>query len=473
VFKERCGVLGAYSRRGEPIAIDIYRGLFALQHRGQESAGVCLKTGGGFDLAKGLGFVHEALGGKIGGLKGSCGVGHVRYSTTASTSLDEAQPLLYQAGRRSFAIAFNGTVSNYLELRRRLEGEGFVFKTSTDTEVLAALLAKHLDEAGWDYLEALRQAAGELEGAYSLVALSHDGELYAARDPLGFKPLCLGLNDERELYVVASETCALDTLSCRLLRHVEPGMAVRVFDGGLEVERVGTAPRHARCMFEYVYFARPDSEFDGTWIYEARLRIGRELGARFPVDADVVVPVPDSGRTAALGYSESTGIPLVEGLMKNRYVGRIFIMPGERDRDEMVKVKLNPVKPLVKDRRIVLIDDSIVRGTTMKYIVKLLRGAGAREVHVRVSCPPIVAGCYMGIDFPTRRELVASSRSIDEVREIIGADSLEYNTIDGLVEGIGLPREELCLACLTGVYPIKADVAVLEREIGGLRRAGR
>ncbi|MCX8204756.1 MAG: amidophosphoribosyltransferase [Candidatus Nezhaarchaeota archaeon] len=467
--RERCGVVGAYSKQGS-VALDIYKALFALQHRGQESAGIYLASHRGLEGFKGLGFVHEALGGKVEALEGSCGVGHVRYSTTASSSLEEAQPLLYEVCGRSFAIAFNGTISNYLGLRRLLEAEGLRFKTLTDTEVLAASLAKGLREGGWDYVEAIKLAMPSLEGAYSLVVLSHDGELYAARDPLGFKPLCLGLSEERELYVAASETCALDTLSCRLLCHVEPGMVVRVYDGGVEAKKLASSHRHARCMFEYVYFSRPDSEFDGVWVYEARYGIGRELGSRFPAEADVVVPVPDSGRTAALGYSEATGLPLVEGLMKNRYVGRIFIMPEERYRNEMVKVKLNPVKPLVKGRRVVLIDDSIVRGTTMRHIVRLLRGAGAKEVHVRISCPPIVAGCYMGIDFPTRRELIASCRSVEEVRAAIEADSLQYNTIDGLVKGIGLTYNELCLACLTGEYPIKADVSLLELEIGGLRR---
>jgi amidophosphoribosyltransferase len=470
--RERCGVVGAYSKRGEAVAPYIYRGLLALQHRGQESSGIYVASSSGVEGFKGLGFVHEALSGRVEGLRGRCGVGHVRYSTTAGSSLEEAQPLAYEAEGRRFAIAFNGTISNYLELRRELEAEGVRFKTSTDTEVLAALLARSLREAGWDYMEALRLCAERLEGAYSLVALSHIGELYAARDPLGFKPLSLGLSEE-ELYVAASETCALDTLSCRLMHHVEPGEAVRVYDGGVEVERLKASSRHARCMFEYVYFARPDSELDGVWVYEARVRIGRELGERFPAEADVVIPVPDSGRAAAQGYSEATGLPLVEGLMKNRYVGRIFIMPGERNRVEMVRVKLNPVKPLVKGRRVALIDDSIVRGTTMKHVVGLLRGAGAREVHVRVSCPPIVSGCYMGIDFPTRRELIASTRSVEEVGRFIGADSLYYNSLEGLIKGIGLPSSELCLACLTGEYPIKAEVSLLEREIGGMRRGRR
>lgn len=470
--RERCGVVGAYSKRGEAVAPYIYRGLLALQHRGQESSGIYVASPSGVEGFKGLGFVHEALSGRVEGLRGRCGIGHVRYSTTAGSSLEEAQPLAYEAEGRRFAIAFNGTISNYLELRGELEAEGVRFKTFTDTEVLAALLARSLREAGWDYMEALRLCAERLEGAYSLVALSHLGELYAARDPLGFKPLSLGLSEE-ELYVAASETCALDTLSCRLMHHVEPGEAVRVYDGGVEVKRLKASSRHARCMFEYVYFARPDSELDGVWVYEARVRIGRELGERFPAEADVVIPVPDSGRAAAQGYSEATGLPLVEGLMKNRYVGRIFIMPGERNRVEMVRVKLNPVKPLVKGRRVALIDDSIVRGTTMRHVVGLLREAGAREVHVRVSCPPIVSGCYMGIDFPTRRELIASTRSVEEVGRFIGADSLHYNSLEGLIKGIGLPSSELCLACLTGEYPIKAEASLLEREIGGMRRGHR
>lgn len=469
VLRERCGVIGVLSAEGRDVALDIYRGLYALQHRGQESAGIYVK-GDEVRGVKGLGFVHEALGGRIEGLKGHVGVGHVRYSTTASSSLDEAQPMMYEWRGRRFAIAFNGTITNFLELRGKLSSMGFKFKTDTDTEVLAALIAHHLSQHG-DYVEALRQCMGELDGAYSMVMLGDDGQLYVARDPLGFKPLCLGLNADEGLYVAASETCALDTLNAELVKHVEPGEVVVVSRRGYESYRLARAERRARCMFEFVYFSRPDSQFDGIWIYEARLRIGRELGRRCPVDADVVVPVPDSGRTAALGYSEATGIPLVEGLMKNRYVGRIFIMPGERNRSEMVRVKLNPVKPLIRGKRVVLIDDSIVRGTTMRHIVSMLRSAGAKEVHVRVSCPPIISGCYMGIDFPTKRELVASSRSVEEVRRVIGADSLEYNSVEGLVKGIGLPENELCLACLTGVYPLrKVDVEALERSLGEARR---
>ena len=469
MVKEACGVIGVLSAKKDHVASDIYRGLYALQHRGQESAGIYICGSSPIQGFKGLGFVHEALSGKAENLEGWCGVGHVRYSTTANSTIEEAQPLLYECAGRRFALAFNGTISNYLELKEKLGKEGFSFKTMTDTEVLAALLSLNLAETG-DYVEALRRCMEQLEGAYSLIILDEGGELYVARDPLGFKPLCLGLNHDRELYVVASESCALDTLNAQLLMHVEPGMVMRVYDGGYEAKRMVTSRRHARCMFEYVYFSRPDSEFDGIWIYEARLKIGRELGKRFPAEADVVVPVPDSGRTAAIGFSEATGIPLVEGLMKNRYVGRIFIMPGERNRNEMVRVKLNPIKPLIKGKRVVLIDDSIVRGTTMKYIVSLLRGAGAEEVHVRISCPPIIAGCYMGIDFPTRRELVASSHSIEEIRDMLGANSLHYNSIEGLVKGIGLPRNELCLACLTGEYPIKADASLLEKAIGEMRR---
>jgi len=471
VIKERCGVIGALSAKHRDVVADIYRGLYALQHRGQESAGIYLRGSQGIKGLKGTGFVHEALGSRVSELEGWSGVGHVRYSTTAKSTLEEAQPLLYSWRNGCFALAFNGTITNFLELREKLSSLGFKFKTETDTEVIAALLAYYLAELG-DYVDALSKCAEELEGAYSLIVLDDEGSLYVVRDPLGFKPLCLGFNPDEELYVAASETCALDTLNAPLLFHVEPGSLVKVTPRGYETKQLTKAERRARCMFEYVYFSRPDSEFDGIWIYEARLRIGRELGKRCPAEADVVVPVPDSGRTAALGYSEATGIPLVEGLMKNRYVGRIFIMPGERNRNEMVRVKLNPVKPLIKGKRVVLIDDSIVRGTTMKHIVSLLRGAGAKEVHVRVSCPPIIAGCYMGIDFPTRRELVASCRSVEEVRKVIGADSLMYNSIEGLIKGIGLPKEELCLACLTGVYPLrrKIDLNSLELSLGGVRR---
>ncbi len=468
-LREKCGVVGISSISMEGVVEHLYKALYSLQHRGQEAAGVAMLEGRDVRVYKGLGLVVSVLTSDVlSSFKGRMGIGHVRYSTTPGVTIEEAQPFVVKNPKFSFALAFNGTITNFLELREELAKKGVVFTTRTDTEVLAKLLAKSLVECGADYVEALRLTASEIDGACSLVLVNDEGELYAYRDPLGFKPLCVGrVND---LVVIASETCALDVLAglddCEY-GPVDPGELVRVCEGSVERVKVASSPRRARCMFEYVYFARPDSVFDGISVYKAREGLGRELAKRFPAEADVVVPVPDSGRTAALGYSLESGMPFAEGLMKNRYVGRTFIMPGQALRDEMVALKLNVVRDVVEGRRVVLVDDSIVRGTTMKRIVRLLRRGGAREVHVRVSCPPIISACYMGIDFPTRRELIARIMKLDELTKYVEADSLQYNDIDGLAAGIGLPKNELCLACLTGEYPLTKsyEFELLEKEL--------
>ncbi|MCS7139281.1 MAG: amidophosphoribosyltransferase [Candidatus Nezhaarchaeota archaeon] len=454
--REKCGVVGITSIVRSSISEYIYKALYTLQHRGQESAGIAMFNGQEVRSYKGLGLVTDVITGEVlRNFNGHVGIGHVRYSTTPGVTIEEAQPLVVKNPKFSFSLAFNGTITNYLEIKERLARQGIIFMTRTDTEVLAKLLAKNLMDCRMDYVKAFKLTASEIDGACSMVLVNNHGELYAYRDPLGFKPLCIGrVND---LVVVASETCVLDVLSsfdgCEY-DYVKPGELIRVCEGSIEKIQITSMPRRARCMFEYVYFSRPDSVFDGISVYRAREKIGRELAKRCPADGDVVVPVPDSGRTAALGYSLELGLPLTEGLMKNRYVGRTFIMPGQDLRDEMVSLKLNVVRDVVDGKRVVLVDDSIVRGTTMKRIVRLLRKGGAKEVHVRISCPPIISACYMGIDFPTRRELIAKMMTLEELTKYVEADSLMYNTIDGLVSGIGLPENELCLACLTGEYPL-------------------
>jgi len=469
-MRERCGVIGISSIAKNDVVEHVYKALFAIQHRGQESAGIAVLGDGKLRVHKGFGLVTDVVTREVlASLVGHVGIGHVLYSTTSRVTMEEVQPFTVKNPKFSFAIAFNGTITNFLELKEALSREGVVFTTNTDTEVLAKLLAKNLVECGMDYVEAFKLTASEIDGACSLVLVNDEGELYAYRDPLGFKPLCMGrVND---LVVIASETCALDALAgldgC-VYEPVSPGELIRVCEGSVERVEIASSPRRARCMFEYVYFARPDSVIDGISVYKAREGLGRELARRFPVNADVVVPVPDSGRTAALGYSLESGIPFAEGLMKNRYVGRTFIMPGQELREEMVSLKLNVVREVVEGRRVVLVDDSIVRGTTMRRIVRLLRRGGAREVHVRVSCPPIVSACYMGIDFPTRRELIARIMRLDELTRYVGADSLYFNTIDGLISSIGLPENELCLACLTGKYPLvkSLKIELLEEYLG-------
>jgi len=469
-MREKCGIVGISSIAKEDVTEHVYKALYAIQHRGQESAGIAVLDAGEVRVHKGLGLVVDVMTREVlTNLKGRVGIGHVLYSTTSRVMMEEVQPFTVKNPKFSFALAFNGAITNFLDVREELAKQGVIFTTKTDAEVLAKLLAKNLVECGMDYVEAFKLTASEIDGACSLVLVNDEGELYAYRDPLGFKPLCVGrVND---LVVIASETCALDVLAglddCEY-GPVSPGELVRVCEGSIERVRVASSPRRARCMFEYVYFARPDSVIDGISVYRAREGIGRELAKRAPADADVVVPVPDSGRTAALGYSLESGIPFAEGLMKNRYVGRTFIMPGQAFRDEMVSLKLNVVREVVEGRRIVLVDDSIVRGTTMRRIVRLLRRGGAREVHVRVSCPPIISACYMGVGFTSRKELIAKVMDIEELTKYIGADSLYFNTIDGLVSGIGLPESELCMACLTGKYPLAKNLAleVLEEYLG-------
>lgn len=436
-MREKCGVFAAKTENAPRKA---YYALIALQHRGQESAGISAWRGK-IRTLKGPGLVPEALNGSgIKRLKSDTVIGHVRYSTFGGAH--HAQPLEVECCGRRVALAHNGTLTNYLPLRRAYERE-YTFRTPVDTELLGVSFLYHLRETG-DEFEAMREVFREVKGAYS-VAFLFEGKILIARDPVGFRPLSYGTEDG---HYFASEDSAL-RMFVDEVRDVKPG---EVFLVGEEVEsRILARERQHGCVFEYIYFARPDTTIEGVNVYIARMRMGMELAKESPAEGDVVIAVPDSGRAAALGFSRESGIPYSEGLIKNRYIGRTFITPGQFYRELKVKLKLSPVKEVIKSRRVVLVDDSIVRGTTMRRIVNMLRKAGAKEVHVRVASPPIRHPCYMGIDIPTRHELIAAWRSVEEIRMSIGADSLAYLSVEGLVKAVG--RKNLCLACLTGEYP--------------------
>lgn len=449
--KEACGVIGICAAPPTRVAPLMYAGLLALQHRGQESSGICTVSEKGLISRRRKGLVSNFSGTEIDRRLGWAGIGHVRYSTTGAVRLREAQPFLFSAGNTRLALAFNGTIANYRILRKELKRERYKFLTCTDTETIAQLFAAKLRKTGHDYIDAFKSLMEDLIGGYSLAVLNERGELFAVRDPFGFKPLCLGRLKE-ESFGVASESVAFDTMSGQLIRDVKPGEVVQVKHDGIKGVQIQKEERQAHCMFEYVYFSRPDSIIDQRSVYQVRQRLGRKLAKIHPAKADLIIPVPDSGRGAATGFSIESGLPIREGLMKNRYIGRTFIMPTQGFREFSVKLKLNPVRSVVKGKDVVLVDDSIVRGTTIRHIVRLLRSVGARSIHLRISCPPIIHPCYMGIDFPTRRELVASDHTVEEICQYIGADSLGYMSVDGLAEAIEIPRKHLCLACLTGEY---------------------
>lgn len=450
--KDKCGIVGIYSsNKDEDIAPHIYYGLYALQHRGQESAGISTSNGEKFYTHKGMGLVYEVFNSKkLRTLKGNMGIGHVRYSTTGKSRIENSQPFHSKIDGFDIAIAHNGDIVNSWKLRSELEKEGCTFKSTTDSEVISHLIRGEYQKNG-DMIKAIEKASKRLIGSYSLVILFNN-ELYAVRDPLGIKPLALAEKDGTRM--VASESVAFDVIGAEYQRDIQPGeiihlnneMESHIIKGSEKLKR-------AHCMFEYVYFARPDSIIDGRNVYEVRLNIGRALYREHPADVDVVMPVPDSAITAAIGYSRESGIPYGEGLIKNRYVGRTFIMPTQEERETAVKLKMNPIKSELKGKRIVLIDDSIVRGTTSKALIDVLRDAGAREIHLRIGCPPIVSPCYYGIAMATKRELLAANKTIKEISDVLGVDSLGYLSIRSLVEAIGINKENLCTGCLSGDYP--------------------
>ena len=449
--RDACGVVGV-SLQGKGAAPYLFRGLRALQHRGQESAGIATSSHGTLYHRKGMGLVHEIFGQELlDTLRGPVGIGHVRYSTTGSSDLENAQPLVVKVRDHDAAIAHNGDIVNFERIRRRLQAQGVELLGNADTETVAQLVA--LEYGRTRELEAaIRHAATELVGGYAIVLLVGQ-RVYAFRDPLGIRPLVLGNVDGG--VAVASESVAIELMGGRALRDLEPGELL-VLDRGQAVRSssIPTTGARAHCMFEWVYFSRPDSIAEGRPVYDVRYRIGERLARESPATGDLVVPVPDSARPQALGFANATGIPYAEGLIKNRFVERTFILPDQRRREFEVRVKLHPVPGLLKGKRVVLIDDSIVRGTTLREIVQMVRSAGAAQVDVRIGCPPIRAPCYFGIDMKERKELVAHGRTDAEIAKVIGADSVHYLSMDGLVSAITLPEDQLCLGCLTGRYPV-------------------
>ncbi|OGO51219.1 MAG: amidophosphoribosyltransferase [Chloroflexi bacterium RBG_16_68_14] len=446
-LRESCGVFGVYAP-GEDVARITFYGLYALQHRGQESAGIASANGRRPYLRTGMGLVSQVFDEEdLSFLPGHMAIGHTRYSTTGSSHLANCQPIQIDGDAGSLAVGHNGNVVNSAVLRADLEEQGISFATGTDTEVIAQALANAPGaswEERWSYL--MRR----LVGAYSLVVLTPH-ELMAARDPMGNRPLCLGRIDGG--WVVASETCAFDHLGATFLREIEPGEVVRISEEGVQSFQAAER-KDAFCIFEYVYFARPDSVVDGKLIYPVRMALGARLAREYPAEADMVLGVPDSGTAAAVGYSQQSGIPFIEGLVKNRYVGRTFIQPDQRIREVGVQLKFNPLPELLAGRRVVVVDDSIVRGTTTPRVVAMLRKAGAKEVHMRITFPPITSPCFFGVDFGTRWELIAGRKTVEEIRQHIDADTLGYLSVEGLIDAVGLPREKFCLACFTGSYPV-------------------
>ena len=468
--RECCGIIGVFGVQNA--AQLAYTGLYALQHRGQESAGIVASDGQNIQSKKGLGLLSEAVKpGELEDLPGHIAVGHVRYSTTGAKRVQNIQPLVIEYSRGIVAVAHNGNLTNARTLRRFYQSRGSIFQTSTDSEIIVHLLADPQYGNGRD---PLGQALSQVRGAYSLV-LMDASSLVAARDPYGFRPLSLGRLDSG--FVVASETCAFDLLGARFLRDVEPGEIIE-FDGRAANSRhfAGAGQdRLARCIFEYIYFSRPDSVVFGETVHNVRLRLGQNLAGTCPAEADVVFPVPDSGNSAALGYSRCSGIPLDEGFIRNHYVGRTFITPAEESRSLGVKIKLNVVRDVVQGKRVVVVDDSIVRGTTCRARMTSLREAGAKEVHLRISAPPIRFPCFCGIDFPHAEELIAAHRSIEEIQQFIGVDSLGYQTVDGLVAAVPGSRDSYCLACFTGEYPVEVteDMDKYAMERGASRSCTR
>ncbi len=463
--KHYCGVFGVY---GHPNAAELtYYGLYALQHRGQESAGIVTCDGRLFHAHKGMGLVPQVFRGDVlQELPGQMAIGHTRYSTTGSSHIRNAQPLTVDCARGQIAIAHNGNLTNAAQLRDELEAKGSIFQTTVDSEIILHLMAQPSQNGnGNNLLQAIRR----IEGAYSLVLMT-EKEVIGVRDPHGFRPLCLGRLDNA--WVLASETCALDLIHGEYVRDVQPGEIVVINQEG--VSSIQAFPDHHRrafCIFEYIYFSRPDSTIANRNVYQVRVEMGKQLARENPIDADLVVPVPDSGNCAALGYSLESGIPFEMAFVRNHYVGRSFLQPTQLIRDFDVRVKLNLIKELVRGKRVIVVDDSIVRGTTCKARVNNLKEAGAKEVHVLVSCPPHMHPCVYGIDFPDKSKLMAANHSLEEIRHYLNADSLHYLSQQGMVKATGLPANSFCMACYDGKYPVPFDPAVDKHIIE--RRNGR
>lgn len=453
-LKEECGVFGVYNTNDHETSKITYYGLFALQHRGQESAGIAVNNNGTIVYRKEMGMVNDIFDDYVlDYLKGHSAIGHVRYSTTGSSLVENAQPLVIKYTKGHMAIAHNGNLTNAATIRKELEEKGTIFQTTTDTEVIAALLSRARIKYS-SIEEALQEVMGIIEGAYALLVMTPN-KLIAARDPLGMRPLVMGEN--KGAYMFSSESCAFDSIGIKLIRDIDPGEIVVVNKEGIKSIQTQEYRYSAMCSFEYIYFARPDSVMEGLEIYKARFRAGEVLFKEHPVEADVVVGVPDSGLGAAHGYAAASGLLLVDGFMKNRYVGRTFIAPNQDQRELGVHLKLNAIRSQVEGKRVIMIDDSIVRGTTSRRIVNILKQAGALEVHVRVSSPPVKYSCYYGIDTPKREHLIASSHNVEDIKKMMGADSLGFISEKGLIDTFKGSRCDFCTACFNGQYPVKVQ----------------
>ena len=453
-LREECGVVAIY---GNPEASKLaYLSLYALQHRGQESAGIAASNGERVELHKGMGLVSDRFTAEVlAQLSGSLAIGHTRYSTTGDSALLNAQPIMVECNKGKIALAHNGNITNAHEVHAQLEQQGSIFQTTSDTEVIVHLIARSREQT---LADAMADSLRRIEGAFSLVMLTPD-RIFAARDPRGFRPLVMGRISGQAAHtadtiVFASETCAFDLIGATYEREVKPGELVIVGPEGVHSRFYSAQQPQSSCIFEHVYFSRPDSIVFGRAVQQTRDAMGRQLALESPVDADIVVPVPDSGMTAAMGFAQQSGIPIQIGLIRNHYVGRTFIEPEQRVRDFGVKLKLNPVRHVLEGKRVVLIDDSIVRGTTSKKIVRMVRDAGAKEVHMRISCPPTISPCFYGVDTPSKNQLIAANKSVEEIREYIKADSLAYLSLEGLRKAAGEGDDPFyCTACYTGKYP--------------------
>lgn len=465
MLKDYCGVVGIYGHKNA--AQLAYLALYALQHRGEESTGIVSFDRKKIYQHKGQGLVGNVFKeDTLKKLKGPLAIGHVRYSTTGSSTAKNVQPLLINHKNGFIAVAHNGNLTNSVQLRNELEDAGSILQTTMDSELILHFLVRDHQN---NYSGKLLPIMSRLEGAFSFVIMINDA-IYAMRDPNGFRPLCIGkLGDA---FIVASETCALDMVGASYLRDVEPGEVVVIDRNGLRSMKQPEKKKHAFCIFEYIYFSRPDSNIFTQSVYIARKNLGRMLAREHPADADMVMPIPDSGTVAALGYAEESKLPLEIAFVRNHYIGRTFIQPNQLIRDFKVKVKLNPVKDALRGKRIVIVEDSVVRGTTSRGRVRALREAGAREIHMRVSCPPIISPCFYGIDFPTKKELIASNHSIDQIRDYIGVDSLKFISLEGMLSSMTLPKDEFCTACFTGNYPTTICKPPSKKSLEKTRCAG-
>ncbi|MGL6015755.1 MAG: amidophosphoribosyltransferase [Selenomonadaceae bacterium] len=448
-WKEECGVFGVYSHE-EDVSMMTYLGLYALQHRGQESAGIAITDGAWMDVSRGMGLVNEVFRHQVPHMDNQyIAIGHVRYSTTGSSLLANTQPLIVNYSGGKISLAHNGNLTNAAEIRHQLEQDGTIFQTSIDSEVFVNLIARSRKTV---IEEKIMESLNKIQGAYCLTIMT-ENKLIGVRDPQGFRPLCIGKLDNT--WVISSESCGLDVVGAEFVRDVEAGEMVVIDDEGLKSYRFAAPTKRASCVFEYIYFARPDSVIDGQSVHDARFMMGRMLARESKFKGDIVISVPDSGTTAATGFAVESGIPFVEGLIKNRYIGRTFIQPTQKKRDTAVQLKLNAIRSAVAGKSVIMVDDSIVRGTTSGKIVRMLRNAGAKEIHMCISSPPIGYPCYYGIDTSVRKELIAASKSVDEICEFIGADSLHFLTIEGLKQCVpDVDAEGMCYACFNSAYPV-------------------